>query len=91
MNRFATLEERDEQFRRETLPSCALTQPYYHPGGCANCGDEPCYMLCFNHPAYYSAEQEREDTLYEDSLPHDTWFRMAISQYERVHGTPYVS
>lgn len=28
---------------------------------CPNCGASPCYMLCPNHPEYYSAEQERAD------------------------------
>jgi hypothetical protein len=30
---------------------------------CTNCGQPPgeCYHLCFNSPAFYSPEQERED------------------------------
>jgi len=48
-------------------------------------------MLCPNSPHYYSPEREREDSLYEDSLPYSTWFAEAVRQYEQVKGEPYVS
>lgn len=58
---------------------------------CWNCGCNPCQFQCVNSPHYYSPEREREDALFHDSLSHDEWFRLAISQYEMVHGEPYVS
>jgi len=58
---------------------------------CPNCGANPCYHQCPNSPHYYSAEREREDALYNDSLSHDEWFRQAVAQYEMAHGEPYVS
>jgi len=61
------------------------------PKLCPECGAAPCYSLCSRSPDYYSAEQERADSEYHDSLSHDQWFRLAVMQYEMVHGEPYVS
>lgn len=55
---------------------------------CPSCGmlEGECYFLCPNSLNYYSAEREREDSLFEDSLPYSTWFSMAVRQYESVYG-----
>jgi hypothetical protein len=60
---------------------------------CRECGMLPgeCYFICSNSPNYYSAEREREDSDYNDSLPYDVWFSEAVRQYEQVHGEPYCS
>lgn len=57
---WATEAEAREQWERETLP-LTMGQSYFHPGGCSNCGGEQCYMLCPNHPFYYSPEDEMRD------------------------------
>jgi len=69
----------DDFFRRILAPDCP------------NCGANPCYFICPNSPRYYSAEQERADSDFNDSLSNDQWFSMAAAQYERVHGEPYCS
>lgn len=55
---------------------------------CPECGEPKgfCYSLCSHSPDYYSAEQEREDTLYNDSLPYDAWFALSVVHYEAIHG-----
>jgi hypothetical protein len=87
---WATEDEKQEQFYRETTPDDPFGV-YYHPGGCKNCGDGPCYMQCPNHPGYYSPEQEREDSERHDAMSHDEWFREGIAQWKQVHGEDYVS
>jgi len=72
--KWATQEEREAWFRT------VLTHD------CPNCGANPCYFLCYNSPEYYSPEREREDALFNDSLPYDTWFAQAVREYERAHG-----
>ena len=73
------VDDHSDYFRRILCPNCS------------NCGTNPCSFQCFNSPHYYSPEREREDALFNDSLSYDQWFREAVSQYERVHGEPYVS
>lgn len=82
---WASATEIREQFLATTV--AVVTAPAL----CSNCGASPCYSLCHNSPNYYSPEQEREDSLYNDSLSHDQWFRLAVDQYERVHGVAYCS
>lgn len=80
---WASQQEIDNKFRVETV----------HPQACPECGSDPgeCYFICPNSPRYYSAEQEREDSLFNDSLSQSEWFSQAVRQYEQVHGEPYVS
>lgn len=87
---WASAAESDERWWRETLPVDVLG-PYFHPGGCGNCGDGPCYRICPNHPDYYSAEREREDSMANDAMSRDEWLAAAADEYERAHGEPYVS
>lgn len=54
-----------EQFLRSTLP-VYTGQPYFHPGGCPNCGTDACYMQCPNHPDYYSFDDEIRDMFAEE-------------------------
>lgn len=75
---WASQQEIQEQFEALT-PSCT------------NCGCNPCCFLCPNSPRYYSQEQEREDTNWNDSLSHSEWMSLAVQQYEQVHGEPYCS
>jgi hypothetical protein len=58
---------------------------------CPECGGDPCYTLCPANPDYYSAEREREDSLYNDSLSESEWRSAAMAEYEREHGEPYCS
>ena len=58
---------------------------------CSNCGADPCYSLCPNSPHYYSPEQERADSDWQDSLSESEFTALAHRQYEQVHGEPYVS
>jgi hypothetical protein len=58
---------------------------------CKTCGGDPCYKLCPDNPDYYSPEQEREDSLYNDSLSDSEWMSAAVRQYEAEHGEPYCS
>ena len=74
-----------EHFYRTTEPVDPFGV-YYHPGGCFNCGDGACYMLCPNHPAYLSPEREREDALWQEAMPEGEWMSLAVAQYEREHG-----
>jgi len=70
-----------------------LEENPFQPQECPECGSpgDACYFLCSRSPHYYSPEREREDSLFEDSLPQSTWFAMAVRQYEQVHGEAYVS
>jgi hypothetical protein len=79
---WSSQEERDYTFARD------IVQAF-----CPECGEPVgyCYLICPRSPDGYSLEREREDTLYHDSLSRDEWFRLAVNQYEAVHGEPYVS
>lgn len=80
---WASQEEIQEKFRSETV----------HPQACPECGSDPgeCYFICSHSPHYYSVEQEREDTNWNDSLSQSEWFSLAVQQYEQVHEEAYVS
>lgn len=60
---------------------------------CPECGEPVgfCYLICSRSEGHYSVEREREDTLYNDSLSQAEWMGQAVREFERVHGTPYVS
>jgi hypothetical protein len=58
---------------------------------CSNCGADPCYSICPNSPDYYSPEQEREDSFWNESLSQGEYMSLATQEYEREHGEPYVS
>lgn len=60
---------------------------------CPECGEPTgfCYFICSRSLSHYSAAREREDSLANDALSHDEWFRLGVAQWEAVHGEPYVS
>ena len=77
----------------ETTPEYEIEQQYtwvrdVAQSTCPTCGEPTgfCYLQCPNSPEYYSPEREREDALFEDSLPHSTWFSEAVRQYDRIYG-----
>lgn len=55
---------------------------------CGICGSPHgrCYLLCPNSPGYYSAEQEREESLWQESLSDGAYLSLAVAQYERENG-----
>lgn len=61
---------------QERLPACRT---------CSGPAGE-CSLQCPNHPGCYTADAERDDSLYQDSLGYDAWFSMAVRQYDAVHG-----
>jgi hypothetical protein len=55
---------------------------------CRECGSKPgqCYRICSHSEHYYSAEQEYEDTMRNESMSQSEWMSAAVAQYESVHG-----
>jgi hypothetical protein len=58
---------------------------------CPTCGGDPCYLQCPDNPNYYSAEREREDALWNESLSDGEYMSLAVREYERGHGEPWCS
>jgi hypothetical protein len=58
---------------------------------CPECGGDPCYRICPANPDYFSQEQERENTLWNESLSDSEYRSLAMREYEEGHGEPYVS
>jgi hypothetical protein len=55
---------------------------------CRVCGSPSglCYRICPNHPEAYTAEREREDALWQESLSQGEYMSLAVAAYERAHG-----
>lgn len=79
MSAWATQQEISEHF-------CSVIAP-----NCATCGTNPCSFQCPNSPRYYSPEQERADADWQEHLSEGEFMSLAMAQYEREHGVPYVS
>lgn len=59
-----------------------------HPNACPECGSDPghCYFICPNHPEYFTAEQEKEEALWQEGLSDSEYMSLAVSQYEAIYG-----
>lgn len=58
---------------------------------CPECGvpaGQPCYLMCPRSPAYYSAEQERQDDLEAEAQIAAVGFQAWDSAQHRAHGLP---
>lgn len=74
-----------------------IIHPYYgrlpvNPIGqpCPACGVEgrECYLMCDRSPAYYSADQERDDALRTEAEIAQVGFQAWDSAQHRAHGLP---
>lgn len=55
---------------------------------CRICGSPSglCYLICPNSEHYYTPEQEKADSLWQEAMPDSEWMSLAVTQYEQAHG-----